>query len=263
MSGFFRTYADADAALQAPFDVAVVMPTLLRPTIAIALRSVFEQDLHGRIQVLIGIDTPTSDLALLDAMCMGRPAHCVVQVFYPGYSTSARHGGISRSRDSGALRCMLSYLANSTHVAYLDDDNWWRPDHLRRLRAAIGRCEWAFSLRWFVHPVSHRAICVDEWESVGPGRGVFQETVGGHVDPNCLMLDKLACEAALPLWNRPLPGDPFGTTADRSVFAALRQHFRGAGTGQPTAFYTLNPEDSMHPLRLRLMGAAYDEAAKT
>lgn len=162
----------------------------------------------------------------------------------------------------GALRCILSYLANSPYVAYLDDDNWWRPDHLRLLRAALDQADWAFSLRWFVHPSSRRAVCVDKWESVGPNRGVFRERFGGFVDPNCLMLNKVTCEAVLPQWNYPLLGDPLGRAEDRNVFAGLRRFFRGAPTNEPSAFYKVDPEDGMHPLRLRLMGPAYDHAAQ-
>jgi hypothetical protein len=261
MVGFIRTYAEPGSRLQDPFEVAVVMPTILRPELKDALRSVFAQTIQGRIHVLIGIDRPAADLSLLDAACEGRPSNCVVQVFYPGYSTSVRHGGLSPARDGGVLRCILSYLANSPYIAYLDDDNWWRPDHLQLLRAAMVQADWAFSLRWFVHPASRRAICVDQWESLGPGLGAFNGEFGGFVDANCLMLNKMTCEPVVCEWNRPLANDPRGMSADRNVFAVLLRYFRGAGTSQPTVFYTMDPTDDRHNVRLLLMGAAYHEAA--
>jgi hypothetical protein len=73
------------------------------------------------------------------------------------------------------------------------------------------------------------------------------------------MLNKLACEAVLPLWNQPVQGDPRAMSEDRNIFAALSRYYNGAGTSQPTAFYNLNPGDEMHPLRLRLMGTIYDQ----
>jgi hypothetical protein len=260
MTAFIRTYAEPNARLQDPFEAAVVMPTVLRPQIREALSSVFAQEM-GRVQVLVGVDRFETDISILDDICNSRPPRCVVQAWYPGYSTSIRHGGLSPARDGGVLRCILSYLANSPFVAYLDDDNWWRPDHLRLLRAALDRADWAFSLRWFVHPVSRRPVCVDQWESVGPGKGIYLEKYGGFVDPNCLMLDKTKCEAVFPQWNRPLRDDPKGMSADRKVFDALHRFFPGTGTGEPTAFYTLDPEDGAHPSRLRMMGPAYDAAA--
>jgi hypothetical protein len=256
MQGFLRTYADGE--LQQPMDAAVVMPTILRPHLMQALQSIFAQRFQGRIHILIGIDNPAGDLAILDAACAQRPSHCAVQVLWPGYSTSVRHGGLTPPGDGGALRSVLTFLANSPYVAYLDDDNWWDPDHLTLMRGAIDYADWAFALRWFVHPETRRPICVDVWESVGPGQGLFRDAFGGFVDPSCLMFNKLACPAVPHRWNFPLSGDPM--SADRSVFAALSQSHVARSTGRPTVFYTLQPKDGLHPTRLRLMGQAYDRA---
>jgi hypothetical protein len=244
-------------------EVAVVIPTVLRPTLRDALRSVFLQDLSARIHVLIGIDALRGNLDMLDEACRDRPEHCVVQVFHPGYSTSVRHGGLHPARDGGVLRTVLTYLANAPIVAYLDDDNWWAPEHLRLASEAIhGGGQWAYTLRWFVHPVSRRAICVDQWESVGPGNGLFKQTMGGFVDPNCLMIDKMACAGVIPFWTVPLPGDQKAMSADRNVFNMLKSHFRPAAVDTPTVFYQLDPHDGMHPLRLQMIGRAYDDAAE-
>jgi len=256
--GFLRTYSDFD--LQAPMDAAVVIPTVLRPDLTRALHSVFAQAYAGRIHVMIGIDRAEGDLAQIEAACAARRANCAVQVFWPGYSTAVRHGGLTPPGDGGALRAVLTYLANSPYVAYLDDDNWWHPDHLSRLRGAVEDADWAFALRWFVHPVTGRTICVDAWESVGPGQGVYNEPYGGFVDPSCLMINKIACPLAPQNWNFPLEADPM--SADRRVFAFLSRRHKSRGTGQPSVYYTLNPNDELHPMRLQAMGAAYDKAGE-
>jgi glycosyltransferase involved in cell wall biosynthesis len=258
MQGFLRTYADID--LQEPMDAAVVIPTILRPSLTKALRSVFAQKFPGRIHVLIGIDAMKGDLGLIDAACAERPPNCVVQVFWPGYSTSVRNGGLTPPGDGGALRAVMTYLANSPYVAYLDDDNWWEPMHLYQMRRAMDDAEWAFALRWFVHPDTGRPVCVDVWESVGPGQGLFKESFGGFVDPSCLMINKVACPLAPHHWNFPLAVDPM--SADRNVFAFLSLKHKPRGTGRPTVNYTLNANDGLHPTRLKLMGSAYDEAGK-
>ncbi|MBV9734509.1 MAG: glycosyltransferase family 2 protein [Acidisphaera sp.] len=259
MHSFLRTYADAGADLQRPAEVAVVMPTILRETLDEALGSIFTQDLAGRIQVLLGIDG-VPDLSILERACAGRPAHCVVQVLQPGYSTAARNDGLHRSGDGGSLRAALTLLANSRYVAYLDDDNWYAPDHLRLMRSAISDAEWAYSLRWFVHPASRRPICVDTWESVGPDRGIYGERFGGFVDTNCLMVDKLACPHATAWWNIAFPGDSRGRGSDRHVFAFLRAYHRPGHTARPTVYYRIDAADIMHGQRLLMMGTAYDAA---
>jgi hypothetical protein len=241
-------------------DAAVVIPTILRPYLRQALESIFAQRFGGRIHVLVGIDIPRGDMGIIDAACALRPSHCAVQVFWAGYSTSVRNGGLMPPGDGGALRAMLTYLANSPYVAYLDDDNWWDPNHLTQIRGAIDAAEWAFALRWFVHPETRRPVCVDVWESVGPGQGVFKDRFGGFVDPSCLMINKFACPLAAHHWNFPLSGDPM--SADRSVFEFLSSKHSVRGTGRPTVFYTLQPKDGLHPMRLKLMGPAYEEAGQ-
>jgi hypothetical protein len=258
MQGFFKTFADIDP--QTPFDAAVVMPTTLRATLRDALASIFGQNFRGTIQVLIGIDTPKGDLAAIEAACALRPRNVAVHLFWPGYSTAARHGGVMKPGDGGALRSILTFLANSPYVAYLDDDNWWGPNHLKLMRTAIAQADWAFSLRWFVHPETRRPICVDEWESLGPGAGYFQKRFGGFVDPNCLMINKLACPQAAQYWCLPLLNNPM--LGDRAVFEHLLKHHHFRGTGRPSVFYTMNASDGLHPIRIARMRALYDAAGQ-
>src|ERR1700746_3605535 len=97
----YRTFAHPTFGPQHASDVAVIMPTVLRKTITDSLRSVFRQDFAGRIHVLIGIDRPDGDIGLIEQACAERPSRCCVQVIYPGYSTSLRHGGLHPARDGG------------------------------------------------------------------------------------------------------------------------------------------------------------------
>lgn len=255
MEAFIRTYGARP--LQQPMDAAVVIPSILRPALADAVKSIFAQRFPGHIHILVGIDRMLGEFSSLEKIFALCPSHCTVQVYWPGYSTSQRHGGLTPPADGGALRCVLTHMANSPYVAYLDDDNWWSPDHLAQMRTAIDEVDWAFALRWFVHPVSRRPVCVDNWESVGPGQGIFNNRFGGFVDPNCLMLNKVKCHYAPIYWNFPLANDP--GSADRNVFSHLSKNYRSRGTGQASVFYKLNPDDAWHAQRMRMMGDAYSE----
>jgi glycosyltransferase involved in cell wall biosynthesis len=260
---FFKNYlGESVGALQDPFDFAVVMPSILRSTIADSIESVFAQNLRGRIQLLIGVDTPKGDLSIVERVCRKIPPHYAVQVFYPGYSTSRRHGGIHPEWSGGATRTIISYLANSRYVAYLDDDNWYATDHLRSLHDALQGRDWAYSLRWFVHPASRRPICEDRWESVGPVPQGTAIDPAGWIDPNCLAIDKLACEAVLRWWCIPQRNSPLAMDSDRRVFNILRSEFRGRATDRATVFYTINESDQFrHPFRLQMIGASRYAAA--
>jgi Transposase DDE domain group 1 len=246
------------ASLQKPADFAVVMPTVLQPTVIDAIQSVFDQRFDGAVQLLIGIDTGNDELARVEQFCRSVPDRQSVFLFYPGYSTSRRHGGVHAARDGGSLRTVLSYLANSRYVAYLDDDNWWSEDHLSTMYSVLSAgAEWAYALRWFVHPDSRQPICRDEWESVGPGAGFFR----GWVDPNCLAIDKIACEAVLRWWSIPCPNSVSFMDADRNVFQMLSTEYRGAPTNRHSVFYQITETDSMHPHRLNMVGEQRYHAA--
>jgi hypothetical protein len=148
---------------------------------------------------------------------------------------------------------LLSYLANSRYLAYLDDDNWLEETHLASMRQALEGSEWAYARRWFVHPKSRRPICQDDWESIGPSKGTFAD-IGGWVDPNCLAIDKLACESVLRWWSIPLRNTTRAMDADRNVFRILSTQFKGCPTNRATVFYRIDEKDQCHSARLDAIG---------
>jgi hypothetical protein len=205
--------------IQTPFDVAIVMATVVRPSLAQAIRSVYAQRFNGRIQILVGIDRMEGDRAMLDAVVAECPSHVAVTMLDLGYSTSQRHGGVYPSHYGGALKTILSYAANSRYVAYLDDDNWYAPDHLASLLEAVKGKAWAFALRNFIESRTGDFLCPDTWESVGPGRGVYAKAQGGFVDTNCFLIDKLTCNDVFPEWA--MTRYAGGTGGDRQILRRL------------------------------------------
>ena len=238
-------YAIPGKPAQARADVAVVITTLLRPSLLAALRSVFRQDFKGTLQVVVGVDQRDGDPAPLHALLRERPANVGALVLDPGFSTAERHGGIHPASDGGALRTVLSYLANAPLVAYLDDDNEWLPNHLSSLAAAIAGFDWAYSLRTFVDARNGRELCPDIWDATGPGRGLRRDSIGGFVDPNCLMLDKTRAAGVLALWA--VPWAKWKATADRRVFQRLCARHPAAWTGLATVRYAIRPTFFLWP----------------
>src|ERR1051325_2927041 len=78
----------AISSAQEPADFAVVMQTTLRPKLADAIQSVFDQKFNGSVQLLLGIDIAGTDPVSIDKICRSVPDRHSVLVFYPGYSTS-------------------------------------------------------------------------------------------------------------------------------------------------------------------------------
>jgi hypothetical protein len=199
------TYFPWRAPPQTQADAAVVIPTVGRTQLDAAIGGIFEQDLPGLVQILVGVDSGGQVPATVQNLVRRKPDRMSLHVLHLPFSTSERHGGVHPPRDGGGLRAILSYMANSRLVAYLDDDNRWTRSHLSALRAAIENKAYAFSHRALVDEVSRAHIAVDIWDSVGPGAGRFSK-VGGFVDPSCLMVDKLAIGAALGRWAQTASG---------------------------------------------------------
>jgi glycosyltransferase involved in cell wall biosynthesis len=189
-----------DGDQQKVFHVSVVIPTIGRPALGDALECVFKQDIPGRIQVLVGFDIGGSVPEFLEPILERRPSNVSVVLLHLPYSTARRHGGPHMAPDGGALRTILSYMANSRYVAYLDDDNRWKPSHLRLLFHAIQGKAYAFAPRMLIDEDTGAVIGRDVWDSVGPNKGRMADR-GGFVDPSSLMVDKLAVGTHLGRWS--------------------------------------------------------------
>ena len=232
--------------LQTPFDAAVVMFTKRTGALAGAVRSVFEQDYAGRVQIVIGVDGPQADRGALAALVREAPATMAVTVVDVGYSTARSRGGLHAPEAGGALRGALTLLANARRVAYLSEVNSYARNHLSMLDRAMGADRaWAWTQRWFADGRTGAVICKDDWESAGPGAGTFAKSEGGFVAADALMIDKLACATALPAWST---ADEQGRGEDRRFFQAIRSLPHGA-TGEPTLVSHIHLQNQ-HPFML-------------
>lgn len=246
-------------------DIAVVIPTVCRDALKRAVESVFAQRFAGTVQVLVGVDVDLFGhrAALrrsLEAQC---PSHITLTWLDLGYSTSRRHGGVHTCQFGGALRSILTLCAQSDTIAYLDDDDWYDPSHLDRIKAAIHGKHWAYSLCWYADSDRGQVLYADEIESVGPDKGVYRK-FGGFVRPSALAINKLAVPHVVPMWAHSVM--PNGDGEDRLVFALLRRIRRFGSTGTPTVCYALDPRDEMHRLRvafLKYRGVAFDPVARS
>lgn len=224
---------------QVPSDAAVVIPTVLRPVLGRALDSVYAQEGVGRIQAAIGIDRALDSREHLEAALARRPPNVSALVLELPFSTSIRHGGVHPAKDGGSLRAILAFMANSRHVAFLDDDNTWTPDHLASLLEAVKDKYWAYSLRMLVSEETGEDLGVDRWDSVGVDQGRFKDH-GGHVDVNCLMIDKVRAGRPLGRW-----AEGPGVQSDRHFFRAIK-HLEHGRVDRATVRYGIRWHNVLH-----------------
>jgi glycosyltransferase involved in cell wall biosynthesis len=129
-----------------------------------------------------------------------------------------------------------SFLVASPYIAFLDEDNWFEPDHLESLLALVEEHEldWAHSLRNIVEP-DGRFVCRDDCESLG----AFPTVVSPDdhlVDVSCFLLRTRVALAMAPLWYRQARA-PGVLPADRAI---TRELLRRKGRFGCTGLYTLN-----------------------
>lgn len=226
------------------------MVTVCRSSLNRAVRSVFRQDFKGTIHLLVGADLELfGDFsAMIGELMTECPSHVTLTGISLGYSTSERHGGVHSSWYGGSLRSALSFLSSSELVGYLDDDDWYEPQHLRLLFEAIQNKDWAFTLSNYADPNSDQILGVDTFESVGPHKGAYKKSFGGFVRPSALLINKIKLSHILHLWS--ISPYPSGDGEDRLIFKELLKHRKYGETGVPTVNCAIDPADGLHARRM-------------
>ena len=143
---------------------------------------------------------------------------------------------------------------------YLDDDDWLTADHCASIMAAIEGKKWAFAYSIYADGNLSKALCVDELESVGIGKGIFAKRFGGFVRPSGMVINKMQTLPIIHLWA--CSPFPTGDGEDRLIFDQLRKEPCGC-TNKATVYYTLDPRDAMHPQRLAFMRSKGVEFSST
>lgn len=213
--------------------VAVITPSVGSPHLAAAIRSVANQTVAG-VQHWIVVDGPEHEPAVLAAAREWADRACVRLLQLP---QNVGAGGWNGHRVYGSL----PWLVDTTHVAFLDEDNEWDEDHLEAMLEAMrdARAAWAFSLRRIVDAAG-RVVCDDRCESLGP----LHHTVCGKgdwlVDTNCYLIDRELAIAASPVWNARFRDErPDRPEPDRQLCRALMSSSPFAIVRRSTVSYRL------------------------
>ena len=177
--------ADLGAALarrgrfEQRYSVTVVTPTIGSRALVRAIESVQAQT-YSRLDHLIVIDGPDGEARVRAAM-PAAPRHPCYLIALP-FNTGA--GGFKGHRIYGAA----VYLASGRYVAFLDEDNWFEPDHIESLMrlTETGGLEWAYALRTIVD-AEGREVAKDDCESLGKWP-LWRDPATHFVDMNCYLL---------------------------------------------------------------------------
>lgn len=111
-----------------------------------------------------------------------------------------------------------SFLVNADIICYLDEDNWFEPNHVEKLVETMQsqNYDWVYSLRK-IHDKDGSFICNDNCESLGKWPVYVNDQVY-HIDTSCFAVKTEVATKIGHAW--------YGQWgADRQFFYALRQYF--------------------------------------
>lgn len=126
-----------------------------------------------------------------------------------------------------------SFLVNGSYMTFLDEDNYYEPDHIQSCVNVCEGKEWVYSLRRIIDS-DKNFICNDDCESLGQWKSVLNDN---FVDVGCWFLSKNAALTVAPLWYRRARHPNEQPEVDRIITSTLMQHFTKY---ECTKKYTLN-----------------------
>jgi tetratricopeptide (TPR) repeat protein len=194
---------DAHAALAALLDqrrdptprftVSIITPSVGTPLLARAIESV-----QGQGYPLVEHFVVADGAQHHDRVRASLPREPRHPVHFLALPINIGGGGFNGHRVYGAA----PFLVDGHFVAFLDEDNWFEPEHVASLMAKITAqgLSWAYALRRIVD-ADGQFLTNDDCESLGQWPNWNRPDL--HlVDANCYMLRRDVAIAMSPLWYR-------------------------------------------------------------
>lgn len=191
----------------------VITPSTGSPFLSKAIQSVLTQDFENIFHLIVidGIEFEDQVRQVVSRLD-GTKCKAVVLPFNTGKN------GINGHR----IYAAFALLVNAEFIFYLDEDNWWDPDHagsLIQIFETNHTIDWAYSMRkMYTHDEIY--VADDNCESIGL-HAPFSNVKKGwpsYVDTNCYAFRRNTIVQAAHYWYHPL-------RADRYVFYQLTREF--------------------------------------
>jgi len=165
--------------------VTVITPTTGAPCLRQALGSVKNQT-YDNIQHLVVVD--------------GQPKGRVIAREYPHIDLIDLPYPTGQDQYNGhRIYGAMTYIAKGDFLCFLDEDNWYEPNHIETLVDVISKGnKWAYSLRKIVSQ-DGEYICNDDCESLGKWTSVINDK---FIDVNCFMIPRISALGFSPYWYR-------------------------------------------------------------
>ena len=201
----------------------IVIPTTGAATLEDAVSSALFQT-HANTEVWVVIDGPKFKDAA-ERMLVKYP-HAKSLVLPANTGANGWYGH--------RIYAAVSYLFDHDYVLYLDQDNWFEPDHVATMVAACEKNNW----RWChglrkIYNAQGRYMCDDDCESLGRWP-IYISDQHHLVDTSTYCISKDVIVNLAPAWYS-------GWGGDRRFYSIITQHVKEFGcTGIATTCYRLD-----------------------
>jgi glycosyltransferase involved in cell wall biosynthesis len=212
--------------------VLVITPTTGAIELSDAIESVATQIFDGDIEHLVVVDGAINLRAVDDQLSEKYP---VTKMIIPN---NVGAEGFYGHRIYAAVSHLID--ASIDYVMFLDEDNWYRPDHVQTMvdKASTGDLDFSYALSTMhsadgVYLMDDNFSSLGDWESwdlLSSKSGREEDKY--HVDTSCYCFSRKFIERTGYLWHS-------GFAADRRFFNAVRGDAKYSGTGRRTVCYRL------------------------
>jgi hypothetical protein len=206
------------------------------PQFAVVTSTIGRETLHKTIQSVLAQTVACKHYVFVH----GREHWEKTQVILTQYPSVE---GIYLPNNNGAngyamapVYALAPYVVSEAIMGYLDDDNWFEPEHCAQASHLINTYQlaWTFCMRKIVAN-DGRYLCEDDCESIGVFQNIYNTFL---VDNSCFVLKTETARQHANAWYIP-------RISDRTFLAELMKHqLPCACTGESTANYRLSADGS-------------------
>lgn len=207
--------------------VTVITPTVGSPKLLDAITSVLNQTYKcNHVVVADGKEYTQKVLDIIDPR--------LVNVVSSPENTGKTGGNFYGHR----IYAAYPHLINSEYILFLDEDNWYEPDHVATLIETIEskNLDFSYSLRKIYDP-KKKYLCDDNCESLGKWP-IFMSRSSPHgpqylIDTSSFCFTRQFIQKSCHLWHS-------GWGGDRMFLYAVKEHAKYDTNGKHTLCYRLD-----------------------
>jgi glycosyltransferase involved in cell wall biosynthesis len=212
--------------------VAVITPTIGSPKLVDAMKSVANQTYKCKHYIVI--DGPQYSDNVADTEAFSGIDRDRYEITILPENTGKTGGDFYGHR----IYAAMPHLLNSEYVLFLDEDNWYEPDHVATLIETIEtkQLDFAYSLRKIFSP-TRDYLCDDNCESLGTWE-IFLSRGSPHgkhylIDTSSFCFRREFIQKTCHLWHA-------GWGGDRIYYYGVKDHCRYDTNGKHTLCYRLD-----------------------